>query len=243
MVYEVDSGERWGATEKWDRSPSSVEWSPCGTKLFLTAEVGLPCFFDARRVGDRTDLLASLAQDGGFVKLFLLPVPIPSSTTSTQSLSSSSPEPEALTHHGSVASFHPLSATSLLLTHNSLTGPNSLSILDITPRPEDKGKGQGPHGVKLTPWASLTSGLKEEQGLQEGTSFFFAGAEGVQVHGVRLWRLIRSCAQLIPSLCDSAVRPVPSWRRDGRVAQGEEISSRFPRAWRSSVRSLSLKYA
>ena len=39
MIYEVDSGSHWGATEKWDRSPGSVSWCPCGEKVFLLTEV------------------------------------------------------------------------------------------------------------------------------------------------------------------------------------------------------------
>lgn len=39
MIYEVESGKRWGVSEKWDRSPSAVEWCPCGEKVYLVAEV------------------------------------------------------------------------------------------------------------------------------------------------------------------------------------------------------------
>jgi Tol biopolymer transport system component len=39
MIYEIESGLRLGITEKWDRSPSTVQWCPCGEKVFLLAEV------------------------------------------------------------------------------------------------------------------------------------------------------------------------------------------------------------
>ncbi|ORY64736.1 Alpha/Beta hydrolase protein [Leucosporidium creatinivorum] len=163
MVYEIETGERWGATEKWDRSPSSVKWCPCGEKVLLTAE------------------------DGGFVKLFQLSLPIPSSSISASSLSLTSPTPEALTHRHSITSFTPLTPSTLLLTSNSLTNPNVLSTLTILPPPEDKGKGQGPSRVEHRPLSSLTEHLKEEKELDEGESFYFAGAEGWQVHGFILF--------------------------------------------------------
>lgn len=40
MIYEVESGKRWEVpTTQWDRSPSSIEWCPCGAKIYVTAEV------------------------------------------------------------------------------------------------------------------------------------------------------------------------------------------------------------
>lgn len=38
MIHEIATGKRWGATEKWDRSPSKIQWCPCGEKLYLVAE-------------------------------------------------------------------------------------------------------------------------------------------------------------------------------------------------------------
>lgn len=126
-------------------------------------------------------------QDGGFVKLFQLDVPIPSSSNSAAALSATSPEPEALTHDGSVTSYTPTSSSTLLITSNSLTSPNELSTLCISAPGKDEGKGRGPHNVKWEPLATLSAHLGEKKELDAGESFYFAGANSVQVHGFILF--------------------------------------------------------
>ncbi|KAK4046833.1 Dipeptidyl-peptidase 5 [Microbotryomycetes sp. JL201] len=161
MVYELDSGRRWGATEKWDRSPTHIDWCPCNAKIYLTAE------------------------DQGFVKLFQLSVPVPKGDDDTIAATS---EPETLTHSHTLASVSPLSTSTLLLTQHSLTSPNRLSLLHLSGRPaRQEGSGKAPHGVEQVPLATLTKHLAAEKELDRGESFWFAGAEGIQVHGFILF--------------------------------------------------------
>ncbi|KAM0786506.1 hypothetical protein ACM66B_001964 [Microbotryomycetes sp. NB124-2] len=161
MIYEIDSGRRWGATEKWDRSPSHLDWCPCNEKLFLTAE------------------------DGGFVKLFQLAVPVPKDDNAAFA---ASVEPEALTHTRSVSSASPVSPSTLLLTQHSLTSPNRLSLLHLSKRSTQQASSdKPPHDVQQVPLATLTKHLAAEKELDRGESFWFAGAEGIQVHGFILF--------------------------------------------------------
>ncbi|GAA6006783.1 dipeptidyl-peptidase 5 [Rhodotorula paludigena] len=150
MIYEVATGERWGATEEWDRSPGSIVWAPSGDKLFLQTE------------------------DQGHVKVFQLDVPKSSSAATAKK-----PEPVALTNEHSTTSMHPLSDTSLLLTWNSLTSPNGLSLLSVAP---PSSPSPSPT-VELTPLASLTKHLAARKSLSRGEEFWFGGDQGQSVHG------------------------------------------------------------
>lgn len=113
--------------------------------------------------------LRFVLQDRGHVKLYQIPIPV-------DATSSSKPRdgvtPEQLTSKHSVTSFSPLSNDKVLLTINSLTSPNTLSVLDLSATKD-----------RLTPLASLTPDLKEKYGLDSGSEFTFAGAEGKEVHG------------------------------------------------------------
>jgi dipeptidyl aminopeptidase/acylaminoacyl peptidase len=109
VVYEIESGRRWGATENWDRSPGSVSWCPCGEKLYLITE------------------------DQGHVKLFQLGVPVERSDNYV------SPAPDALTSKHVVNSISPITKSSVLITSSSFTTPNTLSILTLDPRPSTTG--------------------------------------------------------------------------------------------------------
>ncbi|BGP41242.1 Dipeptidyl-peptidase 5 [Rhodotorula kratochvilovae] len=151
MVYEIEMGARWGATEDWDRSPASIVWAPSGDKLFLEAE------------------------DEGHVKVFQLEVPVPSA----DSLKEKKPDPVALTTEHSASAVRPLADNALLLTWNSLTGPNQLSLVGIKPP-----AAPAPHPVvSIHPLASLTKGLRERKALSRGEEFYFAGEKGQNVHG------------------------------------------------------------
>ena len=135
MVYELDTGARWGATEGWDRSPASIVWAPSGDKLFLQAE------------------------EEGHVKVFQLDVPVPSGDEATAA--SGKPSPVTLTTEHTAAAVHPLADNLLLLTWNSLTGPSQLSLIGIkaphSPNPNPS--------VALHPLASLTKDLKARKAL------------------------------------------------------------------------------
>ncbi|GAA5912527.1 hypothetical protein JCM8208_001984, partial [Rhodotorula glutinis] len=155
VVYEVESGSRWGATESWDRSPSSIAWAPSGDKLFLTCE------------------------DQAHVKVFQLDVPVSAGDDDDEKTASKKPEPVALTNEHSASSVHPLADNALLLTWNSLSGPNQLSLVGVKAPHGDDPK---PH-VALTPLASLTKDLKQRKALSPGEEFWFAGDKGIQVHG------------------------------------------------------------
>lgn len=111
MIYEINTGQRWGATEDWDRSPGHLAWCPCGEKLFMTAE------------------------ENARVKLFELGAPTPDEGATQADIEAAlvAVEPTALTHDHTVAGFEPLTPTSLLLTINSMTHPNELSLVDIAP--------------------------------------------------------------------------------------------------------------
>ncbi|KPV74481.1 uncharacterized protein RHOBADRAFT_15880, partial [Rhodotorula graminis WP1] len=153
VVYEIESSSRWGATEEWDRSPSSIVWAPSGDKLFLTCE------------------------DQAHVKVFQLDVPV--STGGDDKATSKKAEPVALTNAHTASAVHPLADNALLLTWNSLSGPNQLSLVGVKAPHGDDPK---PH-VALTPLASLTKDLKQRKALSPGEEFWFAGDKGVQVHG------------------------------------------------------------
>ncbi|KDE07441.1 hypothetical protein MVLG_02307 [Microbotryum lychnidis-dioicae p1A1 Lamole] len=171
MIYEVEANQRWGATEEqWDRSPSKVIWCPCGEKIYLIAE------------------------DAGYGKLFQLGVPRPSKHDASFLKNSSLPEPHKLTHRHTVAAAIPLSTSSLLLTTNSFVGPNVVSTLTISApkkdltvavkvETEDDPNPDRPPTTHLQHIASLTDDLASTRGLDEGESFWFAGSEGIQVHG------------------------------------------------------------
>lgn len=74
----------------------------------------------------------------------------------------------------------PLSTSSLLLSINSLTGPNQLYTLSLPSLSDSKDSKSGP---KLEMLASLTPSLAKDKKLVPAESFYFAGAEGRQVHG------------------------------------------------------------
>ncbi|KAL8279701.1 hypothetical protein RQP46_007796 [Phenoliferia psychrophenolica] len=152
MIYEVESAHRWGATEKWDRSPGGVTWCPCGEKVFL------------------------LTEESGRTKVFQLPIPISPPTSYV------SPKPLSLTHKHNITSFTPLSPTLLLLTSNSLTSPNTLSLLSLPSSPSP-----GPPETTLVPLATLTAHLGAAKSLSKGEDFWFPGTAGQEVHGFILF--------------------------------------------------------
>ncbi|GAA5860941.1 hypothetical protein JCM3774_003195 [Rhodotorula dairenensis] len=149
MIYEIEGGQRSDATPSWDRSPSAIVWAPSGNKLFLQAE------------------------DQGHVKIFELDVPKSNSETSTPS---GAKEPKPLTSEHSVGHVEALADDRLLVTWNSLTTPNQVSVLA---RPE-AGKDSPP---SFRPLATLTKSLREAKTLCEGEEFWFAGDGGEQIHG------------------------------------------------------------
>ncbi|GAA5973513.1 hypothetical protein JCM21900_006156 [Sporobolomyces salmonicolor] len=168
MIMELDEGGRWGATEGWDRSPARIEWSACGERLFLEAE------------------------DRAHVKLFVLDVSSP--PKEGEKAAKEGKEPTALTHQHSVSSALPLTPDRVLVTSNSLTSPNELSILTIS-APSGSADGRGavtrptcsvaspPPSVTLTPLASLTAPLLRTKSLHPGEEFYFPGHNSEQVHG------------------------------------------------------------
>ncbi|GAA5893451.1 hypothetical protein JCM5296_007461, partial [Sporobolomyces johnsonii] len=163
MVMELEEGRRWGATEGWDRSPARIEWSPCGERLFLEAE------------------------DRAHVKLFVLDVSAPKEG---EKPAKEGKEPTALTHQHSVSSALPLSPDRVLVTSNSLTNPNELSILTIS-APSAGGtvisptssSSTPPPSATLSPLASLTATLLRTKSLHPGEEFYFPGHNSEQVHG------------------------------------------------------------
>lgn len=125
------------------------------------------------------------SQDGGFSKLFQLAVPVPANDDVT---TASFAEPEALTHDGTVSSFTPTSTSSLLLAINSLKGPNELFVLSLKKGKTTEQVVEGsPPATSLGRVASFTSDFAQEKQLSDFESFYFAGAEGVQVHGFILF--------------------------------------------------------
>lgn len=102
------------------------------------------------------------ADDEGHHRLYELRVP----------LTKSAATPRLLTQKHSVAAFVPISTSKVLLTINSFTSPNSVSILDASASP----------AVSI-PVASFTEDLVALHGLHAGEEFRFAGAEGKSIHG------------------------------------------------------------
>lgn len=96
----------------------------------------------------------------------------------------SSEEPQAITYKHSVTHFETLSTSELLVTYNSLTHPNQLAILSLdSPNSTTDAGNKPPPGSHLTSLATLTPHLAKTKDLSPGESFWFAGNEGVQVHG------------------------------------------------------------
>ncbi|GAA6028784.1 hypothetical protein JCM8097_007394 [Rhodosporidiobolus ruineniae] len=169
VVFELESGKRWGVTEGWDRSPASITWAADSARVFLEAE------------------------DRGHVKLFELALPLggpeegkkyevePTKLTSEHSVSGvadvspASASPTLSTHGGAGQS------TTLLVTSNSLTTPNQLSLLSFVP--SSSGPSAQPVKPTHTPLASLTHKLLAHKTLHRGEEFVFAGSEGQEVHG------------------------------------------------------------
>lgn len=178
VIYELKTGLRWGATESFDRSPGHLEWSTDGTKLLFTAE------------------------DDARVKLYELDVPVPKEDATMAEAEAAAPaEPIKLTHQHSVIGFSPISTTSVLLTTNSMTFPNELSLITFI-RSDDQAAtatANGSYELKPThsPVASFASHLQAHKPLDVGKSFYFDGAEGVQIQG---WILFP------PGLQDPAAR-------------------------------------
>lgn len=144
MIYEIESGRRWTATPKWDRSPSAIVWGSSSNKVYLQAE------------------------DQGHVKIFELDLAHPDAADASKAK-----EPTRLTSEHSVAHIEALSSGNLLVTWNSLTTPNQVSLLDCSNT--DK--------VVAKPLASLTKSLRDAKTLSAGEEFWFAGDGGEQIHG------------------------------------------------------------
>lgn len=174
MVYEVGTGLRWGLTESFDRSPGHLEWSPDGNKLFFTAE------------------------DDARVKLYEVAVPVPKEdATVAEAEAAAKAEPVKLTHHNSVTGFSPLSPTSVLVTTNSLTRPNELSLISLAqPKGNDPATATAAE-VSRSLVSTLTPGLGDKKPLDPGESFYYQGAEDVTIQG---WILFP------PGLQDPAAR-------------------------------------
>lgn len=109
------------------------------------------------------DRLYLLAEDLGHVKVFDL------------DLTKAGEEPKRLTSEHVVSHVEAVSDDKLLLTWNSLTTPNQLSVLERS--------GSGETGFATKPLATLTKGLGEAKMMSPGEEFWFAGDEGEQVHG------------------------------------------------------------
>ncbi|GAA5982493.1 hypothetical protein JCM11641_006133 [Rhodosporidiobolus odoratus] len=163
MVYEIETGKRWGATETWDRSPGGVVWSEDGLGLLLTTE------------------------EEGHVKLCYLEVPVegkgdidPIKLTHDHAVTGVSVVPSSASSTAAAASTKKGSST-LLVTQSSLRSPNQLSLLTFT-LPTSSSSSQPPK-VSLTPLASLTHHLLSPLSLHAGEEFWFAGDKGQAVHG------------------------------------------------------------
>ncbi|GAA5916613.1 hypothetical protein JCM6882_009179 [Rhodosporidiobolus microsporus] len=180
VVYELEgAGKRWVATPEWDRSPGSVVWGPGSDVLYLQTE------------------------DEGHVKVFQLEVPVCGVDESGRELVGK--DPVAVTEFHSVTGIAPLplafansskgnskregeggdAPARLLLTHNSLTSPNRLSLLTLRPSPSLP---PAPPRASLTPLATLTPSHPSGEfaflsKLHGGEEFTFAGDRGEAVHG------------------------------------------------------------
>ncbi|GAA6011827.1 hypothetical protein JCM10207_004257 [Rhodosporidiobolus poonsookiae] len=169
VVFELESGRRWGATEEWDTSPGQIWWNAKGDRLYLEAE------------------------EEGHVKVFALDVPVPSNEEDAHK---GVREPVRLTDEHTVTGVAviPAVATSssssadalktgdtLLLTWTSLRGPAQLSTLSLPvhlPTPTSP-----PFTSSPRPLASLSAHLLAHKKLHRGTEFRFAGDKGQEVHG------------------------------------------------------------
>ncbi|KAI9058154.1 alpha/beta-hydrolase [Trametes sanguinea] len=115
------------------------------------------------------------AGDIARIKIFSLPVPeTPSRNTTDPDLPSSYRHPRELTSSGAVTGIQPLSSGRLVFTRSSLTAPNDVFVLrDL----DESGK---PKVDQITKFSA--EGLKGKS-LDEGSDFWFEGAEGKKVHG------------------------------------------------------------
>ncbi|CDO77798.1 hypothetical protein BN946_scf184667.g1 [Trametes cinnabarina] len=122
---------------------------------------------------DKTVFLT--AGDIARIKIFSLPVPeTPSHSTTDPDLPEVYRHPRELTSSGAATGIQPLPKGRLVFTRSSLTAPNDVFVL------RDLDKGGKPKIDQLTKFSA--EGLKGKS-LDEGSDFWFEGAEGKKVHG------------------------------------------------------------
>ncbi|KAI8986222.1 alpha/beta-hydrolase [Trametes punicea] len=156
VIYDLKKDVRFTITQHWDRSVSSIALS-----VGQFAHDDKTVFFTA----------ADIAR----VKIFSLPVPeTPSHNTTDPDLPSSFRHPRELTSSGAASGIQPISDGRLIFTRSSLTAPNDVFVLREL---DESGK---PKVDQLTRFSA--AGLKGKS-LDEGTDFWFEGAEGKKVHG------------------------------------------------------------
>ncbi|GAA6008816.1 hypothetical protein JCM11491_003793 [Sporobolomyces phaffii] len=117
------------------------------------------------------DKIYAIADEHGHVKLFEI---------EAGQTGSREQEPKALTERHSVASVASLDQGRLVVSVNSFTHPNELYLLE----PSSVSATAAPESIPAPSLlASLTRSLLASKTLHEGESFWFAGADGRQVHG------------------------------------------------------------
>jgi dipeptidyl aminopeptidase/acylaminoacyl peptidase len=116
--------------------------------------------------------------DHAKVKIFVLPVPeTPSSSSTGSKLDASYKEPKVLTHIGAASGLQPLKDGRLVFSHNSLTKPNDVFILEASSGKLSSGK------TTIRQITEFTAKKLEGKKLSPGEEVWFEGANGRQVQG------------------------------------------------------------
>lgn len=189
MVYDLEKDTKFGITENWDRSPTSLSWGEDGETLYAAAEVSVEGSSSCKNIqGHSTDVVnVTNIQEEGHKKLFVLNVPDSVDGANVES------NPRVLTKAHTVSSFAvlptpfllkpgatkepaPGGTTHILLTMNSYTSPNEAHLLTVPTSTKES--------PSLRKISSLASELVEGLGLDPAEEFWFAGADpDRQVHG------------------------------------------------------------
>ncbi|TCD62995.1 hypothetical protein EIP91_006154 [Steccherinum ochraceum] len=159
VVYDLKKNVRYTLTQKWDRSPDALSFSPTGDVIFFTA-------------GDHAR-----------TKVFALPIPeTPSASTTDPSFSAEHNTPVSFTSSGTASGVQALANGRVLFTRSSITSPNDVFILSGLDGLDFRAPDADKH-VKVEQLTKFTEDALNKKTLAPGEDFWFEGARGKQVQG------------------------------------------------------------
>jgi len=165
VIYDLITDVRFTITQEWDRSPSSLAFSPDDKFIYLTA-------------GEHAR-----------VKIFVLPVPETPSQSTTHPKFAAPLTPLALTHSHAASGIQPLPNGRLLFSQSSFVKPNDVYVLrglELLPSSVETWAKDTADISKKFEVDQLTQFTRTElqgKNLDKGEEFWFEGAEDKQVQG------------------------------------------------------------